>query len=292
MSTSNSDKKISLLRRRLLFSGLSLCLPALAKEEFATLHFIPAESSRVAQRSPSHHQSSRSGSRESVKRVMIDPGHGGKDPGAIGHRGSEEKHVVLEIAQNIRTLLKQHKGYDVKLTREVDEFIPLYKRIEIAHQHNADIFLSIHADGFTRPEAHGASVFALSTRGASSTLARYMASKENAADDFTDIDVQTRDTALQRVLFDLVQHRTIQDSLKLGQHIIRQVKAVHPMHSQHTEQAAFVVLKSPSVPSVLVETSFITNPNEEVLLGTQVFRMKIAHAIAGGIMRYFAHAVA
>ena len=274
-------QNVSLLRRRLLFSGLSLCLPAVAKEEFATLHFIPSTPLEAVVRPQLHSQPNRS------RCVMIDPGHGGKDPGAIGHRGTEEKHVVLEIAQNIRALLRQHKGIEVKLTREEDKFIPLYERVEIAHQHNADIFLSIHADGFIRPEAHGASVFALSTRGASSTLARYMANKENAADDFTDIAVKTRDASLQKVMFDLVQHQTIRDSLTLGRHIIREVKSVHAMHSQHTEQAAFVVLKSPSVPSVLVETSFITHPSEEALLGTQAFRMKIAQAIADGILRYF-----
>lgn len=289
MRSYHSDKKISLLRRRLLLSGMAFCLPAVAREEFATLHFVPAPAEKANKPAGAHKE--RSLGNGQVKCVMIDPGHGGKDPGAIGHMGSEEKHVVLEIAKNIRALLARRKDMIVKLTREEDHFIPLYERINIAHQHKADIFLSIHADGFLRPEAHGASVFALSTRGASSTMARYLADKENAADDFTDINVKTKDAALQPVLFDLVQHNTIKDSLRLGRNMIQHIRPIHPLHSQHTEQAAFVVLKSPAIPSVLVETSFITNPHEERLLGTKAFRMKIAKAIVGGIDSYFDHQI-
>ncbi|WP_234465544.1 MULTISPECIES: N-acetylmuramoyl-L-alanine amidase AmiA [Erwiniaceae] len=285
-----SSQKVSMKRRRFLLSGLAFCTPVFAKEEFATLKFIPApqEAKPAGHTSPSTMAKKPQHAGEThVKCVMIDPGHGGKDPGAVGHTGAEEKHVVLEIAQNIRVLLEPRKDIEVKLTRDEDHFIPLYERINIAHQHEADIFLSIHADGFTRPEAHGASVFALSSRGASSTMERYLADKENSADDFTDIDVKTKDAVLQNVLFDLVQHNTIKDSLRLGKHMIQHIEPVHPMHSRHTEQAAFVVLKSPSIPSVLVETSFITNPDEEKLLGTQAFRMKIAGAIVKGITSYF-----
>ncbi|WP_462215804.1 N-acetylmuramoyl-L-alanine amidase [Klebsiella variicola] len=283
MTERNHDQTFSSLRRKLLLSGLALSLPAIAKEEFATLYFVPTPQHEK------HHLpvKKRTAMDKRVKCVMIDPGHGGEDPGAIGHEGSEEKHVVLEIANNIRALLAHRTDIVVKLTREDDNFIPLYERINIAHQHDADILLSIHADGFPRPEAHGASVFALSTRGASSTMARYLAARENASDDFTDIDVKTRDAQLQRVLFDLEQHRTVRDSLKLGQHMIQHIQPVHTMHSSHTEQAAFVVLKSPSIPSVLIETSFITNPHEEQLLGTQAFRMNIARAIVNGINSYF-----
>jgi len=218
--------------------------------------------------------------------VMIDPGHGGIDSGAIGHNGSKEKHVVLAIAKTVRNILRG-KGIDARLTRTTDEFIPLYDRVEIAHKHGASLFMSIHADGFTNPTAAGASVFALSNRGASSAMAKYLSDKENAADDVAGKKVKDKDHYLQQVLFDLVQTDTIKNSLTLGSHIIKHIKPVHKLHSRNTEQAAFVVLKSPSVPSVLVETSFITNPGEEKLLGTTAFRQKIANAIASGVLSYF-----
>ncbi|CCK03498.1 N-acetylmuramoyl-L-alanine amidase [Cronobacter sakazakii 696] len=147
--------------------------------------------------------------------------------------------------------------------------------------------MSIHADGFTSPSAAGASVFALSNRGASSAMAKYLSERENAADDVAGSKVKNKDHYLQQVLFDLVQTDTIKNSLTLGSHILRQIKPVHRLHSRNTEQAAFVVLKSPSIPSVLVETSFITNPQEEKLLGTAAFRQKIATAIANGVISYF-----
>lgn len=218
--------------------------------------------------------------------VMLDPGHGGIDSGAVGHEGSMEKHVVLEIANNVKNLLKGH-GIDAFLTRTDDTFIPLYDRVQIAHAHNASLFMSIHADGFTSPAAHGASVFALSTRGASSAMAKYLAKSENAADEVAGNRAMHKDKYLDRIIFDLEQTETIKESLLLGSHIVRHISPVHPMHSRQTEQAAFVVLKSPYIPSVLVETSFITNPEEERLLGTTAFRYKIASAITNGIVSYF-----
>ena len=218
--------------------------------------------------------------------VMLDPGHGGIDTGAIGPNGSKEKHVVLAIAKSVRTILRNN-GIDARLTRGDDTFIPLYDRVEIAHQHGADLFMSIHADGFTNPSAAGASVFALSNRGASSAMAKYLSERENAADEKAGKKAQDKDHLLQQVLFDLVQTDTIKNSLTLGSHILKKIKPVHRLHSRGTEQAAFVVLKSPSIPSVLVETSFITNPAEEKLLGTTAFRQKIANAIASGVISYF-----
>lgn len=273
-------KKFSPLttRRQLLLSGAALALlpatRALAKSEPASLAPRPqAKSSRPA---------------DGKKIVMLDPGHGGVDSGAVGKEGSEEKHIVLEIAHNVRQQLGQHSHIEVRLTRESDHFIPLAERVEIAHQHGADLFMSIHADGFTSPSANGASVFALSNRGASSAMARYLSEKENAADKVGGVKVQSDNPYLQQVLFDLVQTDTIKNSLTLGSHILKQIRPVHHLHSQHTEQAAFAVLKSPSIPSVLVETSFITNPEEERLLGTTAFRQKIASAIADGIVSFFA----
>lgn len=266
-------------RRQLLLSGAALALlptfGARAKSEPATPQVAPraaAPASRAA---------------DGKKIVMLDPGHGGIDSGAVGHEGSEEKHIVLEIAHHVRQQLSQHNHIEVRLTRDSDHFIPLAQRVEIAHQHGADLFMSIHADGFTNPAANGASVFALSNRGASSAMARYLSEKENAADQVGGVKTQSDNPLLQQVLFDLVQTDTIKNSLTLGSHLLKQIRPVHHLHSQHTEQAAFAVLKSPSIPSVLVETSFITNPEEERLLGTTAFRQKIAGAIADGIVSFF-----
>ena len=188
--------------------------------------------------------------------------------------------------KNVRSILRSN-GIDARLTRTGDTFIPLYDRVEIAHKHGADLFMSIHADGFTNPSAAGASVFALSNRGASSAMAKYLSDRENRADEVAGKKATDKDHLLQQVLFDLVQTDTIKNSLTLGSHILKRIKPVHRLHSKSTEQAAFVVLKSPSIPSVLVETSFITNPEEERLLGTAAFRQKIANAIASGIISYF-----
>ncbi|WP_439212572.1 N-acetylmuramoyl-L-alanine amidase AmiA [Duffyella gerundensis] len=271
-------KKITVLkplttRRQLLLSGLALALLTQKKTQA---------------KQPASPALARPAARASAKRiVMIDPGHGGIDSGAVGEEGSEEKHVVLEIANNIRRLLSEHAHIEVRLTRESDHFIPLGQRVEIAHQHGASLFMSIHADGFTSPTANGASVFALSNRGASSAMARYLSKKENAADDVGGVQAKDKDHYLQQILFDLVQTDTIKNSLNLGKHVLNQIRPVHHLHSEHTEQAAFAVLKSPSIPSVLVETSFITNPEEEKLLGSTAFRQKIASAIATGITHYF-----
>ncbi|MFP2423774.1 N-acetylmuramoyl-L-alanine amidase AmiA [Pseudescherichia vulneris] len=269
--------KILASRRQVLKAGLAaLTLSgmsnAIAKEE--TLKTSNGHSKPAAKKS------------RAKRIVVLDPGHGGIDTGAIGHGGSKEKHVVLAIAKNVRSILRGH-GIDARLTRSGDTFIPLYDRVEIAHKHGADLFMSIHADGFTNPSAAGASVFALSNRGASSAMAKYLSDKENAVDELAGKKALDKDHLLQQVLFDLVQTDTIKNSLTLGSHILKQIKPVHRLHSRNTEQAAFVVLKSPSIPSVLVETSFITNPGEEKLLGTAAFRQKIANAIASGIVSYF-----
>ncbi|AKL10943.1 TPA: N-acetylmuramoyl-L-alanine amidase AmiA [Kluyvera intermedia] len=270
--------KIFTSRRQVLKAGLAaLTLSGMSRA------IAKDDSSLKTSNGHSQPKAKKAGSR---RIVMLDPGHGGIDTGAIGGNGSKEKHVVLAIAKNVRTILR-NRGIDARLTRTGDTFIPLYDRVEIAHQHGADLFMSIHADGFTNPSAAGASVFALSNRGASSAMAKYLSDRENAADDLAGKKAKDKDHLLQQVLFDLVQTDTIKNSLTLGSHILRQIKPVHRLHSRNTEQAAFVVLKSPSIPSVLVETSFITNPQEEKLLGTTAFRQKIANAIADGIISYF-----
>ena len=277
-------KKISLLsrltnRRQLILSGLALAV--------LSPRAVQAKETRAEVTGAPRHAATRPAA--SGKRiVMIDPGHGGIDSGAVGQEGAEEKHIVLEIASTVRTLLQSHPRIEVRLTRDSDHFIPLYQRVEIAHQHGASLFMSVHADGFTSPDANGASVFALSNRGASSAMARYLSQRENDADKVGGAAVQQKDHYLNEILFDLVQTDTIRNSLTLAKHVLDQIRPVHHLHSQHTEQAAFAVLKSPSIPSVLVETSFITNPHEEQLLGTAAFRHKIAAAIADGIVNYFA----
>ncbi|KKI43577.1 N-acetylmuramoyl-L-alanine amidase AmiA [Hafnia alvei] len=262
-------------RRQFLLSGLAAMALAGSKIDAASASST-ALTAKPAKKAP--------GAR---KVIMLDPGHGGIDPGAVGHQGAKEKHVVLEIAHYVRDHLREHGNIDVKMTREDDFFIPLYKRVEIAHQHQADLFVSIHADGFTSPTASGASVFALSNRGASSTMAKYMSQRENDADKVAGAKYADEDNNyLQQVLFDLVQTDTIKNSLTLGRHLLDHIKPVHHLHSQHTEQAAFAVLKSPSIPSVLVETSFITNHQEEQLLTSVAFRQQISQAIANGIVKY------
>ena len=266
-------------RRQVLKAGLAaLTLTGIAKQAQAK-----DESTLKTSNGHSKPKTKKPGAK---RLVMLDPGHGGIDTGAIGKNGSKEKQVVVAIAKNVRAILRSN-GIDARLTRSGDTFIPLYDRVEIAHQHGADLFMSIHADGFTNPSAAGASVFALSNRGASSAMAKYLSDRENRADEVAGKKATDKDHLLQQVLFDLVQTDTIKNSLTLGSHILKKIKPVHRLHSKGTEQAAFVVLKSPSIPSVLVETSFITNPEEERLLGTAAFRQKIANAIASGIISYF-----
>ncbi|HCR0932731.1 N-acetylmuramoyl-L-alanine amidase [Enterobacter hormaechei] len=218
-------------------------------------------------------------------RVMIDPGHGGKDPGAIGFAGTEEKHVVLETAKYLQAMLTMN-GVDARLTRMDDVFVPLYERVLKAHHYEADLLISLHADGFTSPNAQGASVFALSTRGATSAMARYLSDSENAADIVPGENTRAGDRYLQQVIFDLEQTETIRESLALGAQLIHHIAPVHTLHAREAEQAAFIVLKSPLIPSVLVEMAFITNPGEEELLRTSSFRYRMAGALTEGILGY------
>ena len=217
-------------------------------------------------------------------RVMIDPGHGGKDPGAIGYGGTEEKHVVLDTAKYLQAMLTMN-DVDARLTRMDDIFVPLYERVLMAHHHGADLLVSLHADGFTSPNVQGASVFALSTRGATSAMAGYLSESEIAADIVPGENTRAKDRYLQAV-FDPEQTETIRESLALGRQLIDHIATVHTLHTRQTEQAAFSVLKSPFIPSVLVEMAFITHPEDEKRLSTSSFRYRMAGAIAEGIMGY------
>jgi N-acetylmuramoyl-L-alanine amidase len=221
--------------------------------------------------------------------VAIDPGHGGEDPGAIGPTGLREKDVVLAVSLALRDKLNAVPGMRVMLTRDADFFVPLHERVRKARRVQADLFVSIHADAFIRPEARGASVFALSTQGASSSAARWLADKENAADQVGGISVaQVRDAQVLRAMADMSTTAQIKDSLKLGNEVLTRIGQVGRLHKRQVEQAGFAVLKAPDIPSILVETAFISNPEEEEKLRDPEYRAQLVDALASGIRRYFA----
>ena len=224
--------------------------------------------------------------------VALDPGHGGEDPGAIGPNGTQEKNVVLQIAHRLRERINaaQVKGNPMRayLTRDGDYFVPLGTRVQKAQRVQADLFVSIHADAFTNPAARGASVFALSQNGASSSAARWLANKENQADLVGGLNVRAKDRHVQRALIDMSTTAQINDSLKLGSVLLGEIGNVGKLHKPRVEQAGFAVLKAPDIPSVLVETAFISNPQEEARLRTSAYQEQLADALMRGIIRYFA----
>ena len=221
--------------------------------------------------------------------VAIDPGHGGEDPGATGPSGLREKDVVLAIALALRERLNALPGMRVMMTRDADFFVPLQDRVRKARRVQADLFVSIHADAFFRPEARGASVFALSTQGASSAAARWMAARENAADQVGGVNVaQLRDAQVMHALLEMSTAAQIRDSLKLGNEVLARIGRVGRLHKGQVEQAGFAVLKAPDIPSILVETAFISNPEEEDRLRDPAYRAQLVEALASGIQRYFA----
>jgi N-acetylmuramoyl-L-alanine amidase len=220
--------------------------------------------------------------------IAVDPGHGGEDPGAIGKRGTQEKDVTLNIAQRLHRLIEAERGMRVLLTRDGDFFVPLRERVEKARRVQADLFVSIHADAWIRPDARGSSVFALSERGASSTAAAWMARRENDADLIGGINLGTRDPQLAQVLLDLSTTAQINDSLRFGNAVLRELERINTLHKPRVEQAGFAVLKAPDIPSILVETAFISNPDEERRLTDERYQQSIATAILGGIRRHLA----
>jgi N-acetylmuramoyl-L-alanine amidase len=219
--------------------------------------------------------------------VVLDPGHGGEDPGAIGRRGTREKDIVLAIARKLKDMLDDDPQYRVALTRDADFFVPLDARVQRARRLKADLFVSIHADAFIHPQANGSSVFALSERGATSTAAKWLANKENDADLIGGVNLNTRDTHLARTLLDLSQTAQINDSLKVGKMVLSEMSEINRLHKQQVEQAGFAVLKAPDIPSILIETAFISNPDEERKLRDRRYQEKLAEAIADGIRAYF-----
>ncbi len=223
--------------------------------------------------------------------VALDPGHGGEDPGAIGPNGTQEKNVVLQIAHRLRERINgaQVKGSPMRayMTRDADFFVPLHIRVDKARRVQADLLISIHADAFFTPNPQGGSVFALSTRGASSAAARWMANKENAADVVGGLNVKAADATVHRALLDMSTTAQINDSLKLGTAMLREMGRVGKLHKPQVEQAGFAVLRAPDIPSVLVETAFISNPDEEARLNDPTYQNQLADALMRAIERYF-----
>ncbi len=220
--------------------------------------------------------------------VALDPGHGGEDPGATGPSGLHEKDVVLAIALQLRDRLNAVPGMRAMLTRDADFFVPLQERVHKARRVQADLFVSIHADAFFTAAARGASVFALSQGGATSTAARWMADRENAADLVGGVNIKTRDPNLARALLDMSTTAQIKDSLHVGREVLGQIGRVGKLHKGSVEQAGFAVLKAPDIPSILVETAFISNPEEEAQLRDPDYQAKLVDALVTGMKRYFA----
>jgi N-acetylmuramoyl-L-alanine amidase len=220
--------------------------------------------------------------------VAIDAGHGGEDPGAKGRRGTYEKHVTLSIARRIKALIDAEPGMRGVLIRDGDYFIKLADRVEKARKMQVDLFVSIHADAFTKPHARGSSVFTLSERGATSAMAAVLATKENEADLIGGVNIEVEDPLVKQVLIDLSQTVAINDSLKVARAVLVELGDVNELHRPHVEQAGFAVLKAHTFPSILVETAFLTNPEEELRLRDEKYQDKMAAAIFAGIKKYFA----
>jgi N-acetylmuramoyl-L-alanine amidase len=224
--------------------------------------------------------------------IALDPGHGGEDPGAIGPAGTREKDVVLSVALKLRDRINKSvvSGNPMRayLTRDADFFVPLNDRVKKAQKVQADLFVSIHADAFTNPEAHGASVFALSDKGATSASAKWLANKENAADAVGGVNIKAKDANVLKAILDMSTTAQINDSLHLGRAVIKEIGGLGKLHKAQVEQAGFAVLKAPDIPSVLIETAFISNPDEEDKLRSDDYQEQLADAVMRGIKRYFA----
>ena len=240
---------------------------------------------------PTEPNPGRSSDDERVSRLItiaIDPGHGGEDPGAVGAAGSFEKHVTLSVGRRLKAKIDAQPNMRAMLTRDADYFVPLQQRVAKARRVQADLFVSIHADAFISPTARGSSVFVLSDKGASSTAARWLAQKENAADLIGGVNLGVKDGHLARTLLDLSQTASINDSLKVGKAVLGELGTINKLHKGQVEQASFAVLKAPDIPSILVETAFISNPEEEARLNDEAYQERMAEAIVRGLRRYFA----
>ena len=255
--------------------------------QFANKKLKEAPRPPVAQAIPDAKEPATQTKQKRLITIAIDAGHGGEDPGAIGAMGSKEKHVVLSIAKRLRDKIEGDPYMRPFLTRDGDYFVPLHTRVQKARRVEADLFISIHADAFIEPRAKGASVFALSQMGASSTTARWMANKENSSDLIGGINIKTQDKQVANLLLDMSTTAQIKDSLQVGTSILKQISGFALLHKPKVEQASFAVLRAPDIPSILVETAFISNPQEEARLNDDAYQDKIADAILRGIKDYF-----
>ena len=236
---------------------------------------------------PTPDKPAKSGKVTRMVTIAIDPGHGGEDPGAVGRRGTYEKNVTLAIARRLKKHIDAQPGMRAMLTRDADYFVPLAQRVSKARRVQADLFVSIHADAFIKPSANGSSVFVLSEKGASSTAARWLANKENAADLVGGVNLGAKDDHLAKTLLDLSQTATLNDSMKVANTVLKEIGGINRLHKGSVEQASFAVLKAPDIPSILIETAFISNPDEEKRLADEGYQEQMAEAMLRGIKRYF-----
>lgn len=269
-----------------LIQGIDKPAPAATPKvpEQAPVAVAEAKPAPSKDTSPSKKPSSNT---ERIIIVAIDAGHGGEDPGAIGPSGLQEKDVVLSLALKMRDRINATPGMRAMLTRDGDYFVPLGQRVDKARRVKADLFMSIHADAFLNPSAKGASVFVLSQRGATSTAARWMAQRENTSDLVGGVNLPNSDKHVMRAMLDMSTAAQIQDSMKLGKVVLGHLGKVGNLHKKHVEQAGFAVLKAPDIPSILVETGFISNPDEESKLSSEKYKNDLADALMTGIKRYF-----
>ncbi|MGZ8315474.1 MAG: N-acetylmuramoyl-L-alanine amidase [Telluria sp.] len=258
------------------------------KSEMPAMAVVTPEAVAPARRAAAHVPAPAKPSVVRMITVALDPGHGGEDPGAIGAAGTREKDIVLAIAKRLKFKLEELPNVRVMLTRDGDYFVPLGTRVEKARKVQADLFVSIHADAFMKPSARGSSVFVLSERGASSSAARWLANKENLADSIGGVNMGNHDRQLASVLLDLSTTAQINDSLKLGKAVLSEIGGFARLHKASVEQAGFAVLKAPDIPSILIETAFISNPEEEAKLRDNGYQDQIAAAVTKGIKNYFA----
>jgi N-acetylmuramoyl-L-alanine amidase len=266
-------------------------LLALLNDEAPDAARAPADKPERGERSADKADDKLDRKKLDVKRlvtVVIDPGHGGEDPGAVGKAGTYEKTVTLAIGKKLKALIDKQPNMRAVLTRDDDFFVPLGVRVQKARKLNADLFVSIHADAFIKPDARGSSVFALSERGATSTAAKWLAQSQNESDLIGGVRIKAGDPHLARTLLDLTQTATINDSLKLGRAMLTELAEINRLHKPDVEQAGFAVLKAPDIPSVLVETAFISNPEEEKRLNDENYQDRMATALLDGLRRYLA----
>jgi N-acetylmuramoyl-L-alanine amidase len=260
--------------------------PSVAPDPLAAL--IEADRRRADPREPDPTAPAKKPKVARLATIVIDPGHGGEDPGARGRLGSSEKDITLTIAKRLKSLIDAEPDMRAVLTRDADFYVPLQVRVDKARRVKADLFVSVHADAFVRPHARGSSVFALSERRATSEAARWLAKKENEADLVGGVNIDVKDKYLAQTLLDLSQTATIDHSLRLGSAVLGELGQVNTLHKAQVEQASFAVLKSPDIPSILVETAFISNPDEERRLNDEAYQNQLARAILAGIKRYLA----